>query len=77
MNCPFCGSNQVEVADSRRTEENVFRRRRCLTCNQIFKTREIYESRYTRYVNCAKQTAYNEAISAIERLKNERTAENV
>lgn len=73
MNCPYCGSNQVKVDDSRDKGEIVMRRRRCLSCNQIFKTREMYELRYIRYTSCAKQTAYNEAISAIERLKEERT----
>lgn len=42
MNCPYCGSNQVCVDDSRSKGETVMRRRRCLKCNQIFKTWEVY-----------------------------------
>lgn len=42
MNCPHCGSNQTCVDDSRSKGETVMRRRRCLNCNQLFKTWEVY-----------------------------------
>lgn len=73
MNCPHCGSNQIKVIDTRNREEKVFRNRRCLACYQTFKTIEMYKARHDNFERCAKLTGYNEAISAIERLKTERT----
>jgi transcriptional regulator NrdR family protein len=48
MNCPYCGSNQVKVDDSRSNGKTVMRRRKCITCNQLFKTRELYETAVQR-----------------------------
>lgn len=43
MKCPFCGSAQTNVADSRDHEETVRRRRQCLNCNKRFTTFERAE----------------------------------
>ena len=51
MNCPFCGSNQTCVDDSRSKGETVVRRRRCLTCNQLFKTFEVYADESNKFDN--------------------------
>lgn len=42
MNCPFCQSDQIIVANSRPSRKNtqIWRRRKCLKCNQSFTTRE-------------------------------------
>lgn len=42
MECPFCGFEKTDVADSRATysHSQVWRRRRCLGCNKIFTTYE-------------------------------------
>lgn len=41
MNCPECGSNQVQCVDSRDKETHVRRRRECLDCLTRFSTIEI------------------------------------
>lgn len=45
MKCPFCGSNDDKVVDSRSMMEGVSirRRRECLSCNQRFTTYERVE----------------------------------
>jgi len=45
MKCPFCGSNNIQVKDSRDTiDENAIRRRReCLDCGGRFTTYERIE----------------------------------
>ncbi len=45
MRCPFCGSEELKVADSRNAlDTNAIRRRReCLKCNQRFTTFETIE----------------------------------
>ena len=43
MKCPFCGSPQTSVADSRDHEEIVRRRRQCLSCSKRFTTYERAE----------------------------------
>ncbi len=42
MNCPFCHSDQITVANSRHSRKNtqIWRRRKCLKCGQSFTTRE-------------------------------------
>jgi len=42
MNCPFCHSDQITVANSRPSRKNtqIWRRRKCLKCGQSFTTRE-------------------------------------
>lgn len=42
MDCPFCGSSQVEIANSRLTKRGtqIWRRRKCMTCGNIFTTYE-------------------------------------
>ena len=46
MKCPFCGTLDSKVIDSRSTEEGVSirRRRECLKCNKRFTTYEKVES---------------------------------
>ena len=45
MKCPFCGSPESKVVDSRPLEENnsIRRRRECLECHGRFTTYEIIE----------------------------------
>ncbi len=47
MRCPFCGSNDTQVKDSRPTEENsaIRRRRACDNCGQRFTTFERVQLR--------------------------------
>lgn len=42
MNCPFCQSDQIVVANSRPSHKDtqIWRRRKCLKCGQSFTTRE-------------------------------------
>lgn len=45
MKCPFCGSTQIKVVDSRDTESQdaIRRRRECLVCQRRFTTYERVE----------------------------------
>src|SRR5581483_4654603 len=43
MNCPFCGSSDSRVTDSRTLEGGVRRRRECLSCGRRFTTVEKVE----------------------------------
>ena len=47
MRCPFCGSEDTQVRDSRPTEDNsaIRRRRVCVTCSQRFTTFERVQLR--------------------------------
>ena len=47
MRCPFCGSDDTQVKDSRPTEDNgaIRRRRFCATCGQRFTTVERVQLR--------------------------------
>lgn len=40
MRCPFCGSWQTTVYDTRYTEDGKRRRRRCRDCWRTFRTKE-------------------------------------
>ena len=45
MECPFCQSNQTSVSNSRPTMNNsqIWRRRKCLKCKELFTTHEIID----------------------------------
>lgn len=45
MKCPFCGTNDSKVIDSRPAEEGttIRRRRECLSCKKRFTTYEVVE----------------------------------
>lgn len=45
MNCPFCKKPLTDVINSRPTKKNsqVWRRRRCLYCDQTFTTHEVID----------------------------------
>jgi len=47
MRCPFCGSDDTQVRDSRPTEDNsaIRRRRACVACSQRFTTFERVQIR--------------------------------
>ena len=47
MKCPFCGSSDTQVADTRLSEEgdSIRRRRRCVSCDRRFTTFETAEVR--------------------------------
>jgi transcriptional repressor NrdR len=48
MYCPFCGSDQIIVINSRPTNKNtqIWRRRKCLKCQELFTTRELIDISY-------------------------------
>jgi len=45
MECPYCHSSQTEVINSRPTRKNsqIWRRRKCLACSEIFTTHEMVD----------------------------------
>lgn len=45
MHCPYCGSSQIMVTNSRPTFSNsqVWRRRKCLSCKGLFTTHEVID----------------------------------
>jgi transcriptional repressor NrdR len=44
MQCPFCGSSQHRVVDSREAADSIRRRRQCESCDQRFTSYERVES---------------------------------
>jgi transcriptional repressor NrdR len=62
MKCPFCGSLDTQVIDSRVSEEgdSIRRRRRCAECNKRFTTYETAELRMPQVV---KQNGIREEFS--------------
>lgn len=46
MRCPFCGSLNTIIIDSRSKNEGVMRRRRyeCNMCGERFSTMEVYQN---------------------------------
>ncbi|WP_026182603.1 transcriptional regulator NrdR [Leeia oryzae] len=52
MKCPFCGSPDTQVIDTRMTEEGdtIRRRRRCTSCEKRFNTFETAEVRLPQVV---------------------------
>ena len=52
MKCPFCGSQETQVIDSRVNEEgdSIRRRRRCTGCSKRFTTYETAELRMPQVV---------------------------
>ena len=52
MKCPFCGSGDTQVIDSRVSEQgdSIRRRRRCLGCQKRFTTYETVELRLPQVV---------------------------
>jgi transcriptional repressor NrdR len=52
MKCPFCGSNETQVIDSRVSEpgDSIRRRRRCAGCQKRFTTYETVELRLPQVV---------------------------
>ena len=52
MKCPFCGSPETQVVDSRVSEpgDSIRRRRRCLACRKRFTTYETAELRLPQVV---------------------------
>jgi len=59
MYCPFCGSDQITVANSRPNSlgTQVWRRRKCLKCQNIFTT---YEKIKLSYIVVVKKTGEKE-----------------
>ena len=52
MRCPFCGSAETKVIDSRFNEDSysIKRRRECLVCGARFNTLESSELNYPRVI---------------------------
>ena len=44
MRCPACDTTKVATYDSRRVEDRVVRKRKCLVCDERFYTLEQYMS---------------------------------
>lgn len=44
MKCPACDSTKIHTYDTRRIEDKVVRKRRCLECEDRFYTLEQYMS---------------------------------
>lgn len=44
MKCPACDSTKIHTYDSRRIEDRVVRKRKCLVCDERFYTLEQYMS---------------------------------
>ncbi len=63
MKCPFCGTLDSQVIDSRVSEggDSIRRRRRCLSCNRRFTT---YETADIRLPQVVKQNGQREDYSA-------------
>jgi len=67
MKCPFCGSDDTQVIDSRVSEagDSIRRRRRCAACQKRFTTYETVELRLPQVV----KTNGNRADFATNRLR--------
>ncbi|MDE1941741.1 MAG: transcriptional regulator NrdR [Betaproteobacteria bacterium] len=63
MKCPFCGTLDSQVIDSRASDsgDSIRRRRRCLACNRRFTT---YETADIRLPQVVKQNGQREDYSA-------------
>ncbi|MDO5687203.1 MAG: transcriptional regulator NrdR [Neisseria sp.] len=64
MKCPFCGSDETQVIDTRVTEEAdaIRRRRRCVGCDKRFNTFETAELRMPTIVkSTGERVAFDEA----------------
>lgn len=48
MKCPYCGSSELRVLDTRPTSSNtmVHRRRECCACRRRWSTYEVRDTRY-------------------------------
>jgi transcriptional repressor NrdR len=63
MFCPFCGSQETKVVDSRLAEDGsqVRRRRECLECEERFTTREVSDLQMPRVIKRdGRRTAFSE-----------------
>src|SRR5205809_8129844 len=67
MKCPFCGSDDTQVIDSRASEpgDSIRRRRRCTQCQKRFTTYETAELRLPQVV----KTNGNRADFDVERIR--------
>jgi transcriptional repressor NrdR len=64
MNCPYCNSSQIIVANSRSTRGNtqIWRRRKCLSCHKLFTTYENIDLSYLVVIKkSGKRERYNRA----------------
>ena len=67
MKCPFCGSDETQVIDSRVSEpgDSIRRRRKCAQCQKRFTTYETAELRLPQVV----KTNGNRADFDVERIR--------
>ncbi len=67
MKCPFCGSGDTQVIDSRVSEpgDSIRRRRRCLACQKRFTTYETVELRLPQVV----KTNGNRADFSVDKVR--------
>ena len=64
MNCPFCGSDQIRVTNTRLTkkETETWRRRFCGKCHEAFTTYERIDLSYLKVIkNDGRKVYYNRA----------------
>lgn len=52
MKCPFCGGTELRVLRSRPEGTGIFRRRSCMTCNEIFTSIEQVQIKLMRCPQC-------------------------
>ncbi len=67
MKCPFCGSGETQVIDSRVSEagDSIRRRRRCADCQKRFTTYETVELRLPQVV----KTNGNRADFSVDKIR--------
>ena len=67
MKCPFCGSGDTQVIDSRVSEagDSIRRRRRCVACQKRFTTYETVELRLPQVV----KTNGNRSDFAVDKVR--------
>ncbi len=62
MDCPFCGSSQIKVSNSRSTAGGlqIWRRRKCVKCGNAFTS---YETMYLSYLIVVKKSGRHQKFS--------------
>ncbi|HRN70334.1 MAG TPA: ATP cone domain-containing protein [Candidatus Woesebacteria bacterium] len=65
MNCPYCKKQLTEVVNSRPTKHNsqVWRRRKCQNCNEIFTTKETID---LSHIHIEKKSGKTEVFSRMK-----------
>ena len=64
MLCPHCNSDLVRIEESVKTNEEIYRKRKCLRCKKIFYTIEYEIEPNSDFI---RQWHYNRALKEKER----------